>query len=113
MKYIFIAGIVLLSLSLSFKSFGACFYKETLTVGTSTAIGISDVAKDPTLKYALISVEDADIRFWYDGNSPTISVGHLLLHNNMIGLEGQNNLRNLRIISAGTTSAKVRLSYEN
>ena len=111
MKYLYCIILVLFCNNFLFGS--TCFYKETLTIGTSTAVGISDSAKDPELKYALLSVEDADLRFWYDGNDPGSTSGHLLLQNNMIGIEGQNNLRNLKMISAGTTSIKVRLSYEN
>lgn len=89
-----------------------CFYKETLTVGTTTSVGISTAAKDAELKYATISAEDADLRFWYDGNNPATNTGHLLLKNNFISIEGINNLLNLKMISAGTSNVRISISYE-
>lgn len=88
------------------------FFSETLTIGTVTAVGISTAAKDAELKSALISAETADLRFWYDGTTPATNTGHLLLKNNLIVIEGINNLRNLLMISAGTSSVKVGISYE-
>ena len=88
------------------------FFSETLTIGTVTSSGVSSTAKDSELKLAVISVENADLRFWYDGTIPATNTGHLLVQNNFIVISGINNLLNLKMISGGTSSVKVSISYE-
>ena len=112
MKYLlslFISGLVFISSNLYGST---AFFSETLTIGTTTSSSVSSTAKDPELKYVLISVENADLRFWYDGTTPATNTGHLLLKDNFIVIEGINNVSNLKLISAGTSSVIVRLSYE-
>ena len=80
---------------------------ESLTVGAS-AVGFSS-ANDA--RAALVTVEDASIRFRIDGTDPTSEVGHLLNPGDSIILRNVNNIRRFRAIRAGTADATLRVTY--
>lgn len=111
MKYL--SGLFIVLVFICSTTYGStAFFSETLTIGTTTSFGVSSTAKDPELKNVLISAENADLRFWYDGTIPSTNTGHLLLKDNFIVIEGINNISNLKMISAGISNVTVRLSYE-
>ena len=60
---------------------------------------------------ALITVEDAQIRFRYDGESPTSAVGHLCGSNDTIYLTNTNEIRDFRATRVSSTNATLRVSY--
>lgn len=64
-------------------------------------------------KRAVITIELAQIRYTYDGTTPTSSVGHLCNPFDVITLIGSDNITNFRAIRAGSTNATIKVTYEN
>jgi len=92
------------------------FASETKTI-SSTAVGLTastyaPAAGGPQVRRALITVDDASIRWWADGSTPTPSTGHLSNAGDIIELSGPNDVRNFLSIRTGATDAKLQVTYE-
>ena len=61
---------------------------------------------------AVITVEDAPIRYRYDGGDPTAALGHRLNPMDALVLTGGTNIRNFRVIRIGATNGEINISYE-
>ena len=59
-----------------------------------------------------VTVEDAQIRYKYNGTSPTSSEGHLLNPMDTLELNTTSNIKNLRFIRKGTNNGKVMVTFE-
>ena len=57
-----------------------------------------------------ITVEGADIRYRLDGGNPTTTVGHQVLADGVIEIEGQTNLERFLAIAV-SGSASIKVSY--
>jgi hypothetical protein len=64
-------------------------------------------------KRALITCEDAQIRYTYDGTTPTSTVGHILNPMDTLVLTGSDNISNFKAIRKGSTDGKISVTYEN
>ncbi len=82
---------------------------ESITV-TGTAGGLTTATVGPALA-ALITVEDAQVRFRLDGTVPTSSVGHILDVGATLELDSGLQLANVNFIRTGGTSAILRCAY--
>lgn len=79
---------------------------EALAPSTSTGFTTSKIC--PTsgtnigrkAKAAVISVEDADIRFTLDGTAASTTVGHMLYKYGSYEIVGEKNIENFRCIDA-------------
>lgn len=82
---------------------------ESLTVADSsvgfTAATIVDRTK------ALVTVETAAVRFRLDGTAPTSSVGHILYPDDVLELDSEDQLTNIRFIRRDATSATLRCAF--
>lgn len=91
------------------------FAGERLTVA-AVAVGPTTATYAPTDQVAAeavdASVETADIRLYFDGRTPTASLGHLIVAGSSFRVEGATNVAQLKMIRATGTSAAVELSYE-
>ena len=91
------------------------FGYEALDI-TDTAKSLSESEyKDSEGQYAkraVITIEDAQIRYCYEGTTPTSTVGHLANPMDVIILGSSHNIRQFKAIRKGTTSAKIKVSYE-
>lgn len=61
---------------------------------------------------AIITVEDAAIRYWLDGTDPTASAGHLVDVGDDLHVLSAENLQNLRVIrdgDSGTATLMISL----
>ncbi len=63
------------------------------------------------VRAALLSAEDADIRFRLDGGDPTAAEGHALVAGDILVLTGGQTLNQFKAIRAGANSAKLRVTY--
>lgn len=71
-------------------------------------------AKYGTAKRAIITVEDAQIRYRVDGlAAPTLAIGHIAEAGDMIELESAEELAKFRAIRTGATSATIIVTYSN
>jgi hypothetical protein len=90
------------------------FAHESLTVTNAvkqfTAATIISGAK--YAQVAFISVEDADIRYTYDGTTPSATVGHLLTNGSSLILTGYTDITAFRAYRAGTVDSTLRCTYE-
>ena len=89
------------------------FDDEMLTVG-ATVIALTPAKINPTgirTESVFITVEDASIRYWASGNTPTSNEGHLVLVGSSLELHGHSNLSNFKAIRASGTNAKIAISY--
>lgn len=85
---------------------------EQITVAAS-AIGFtaSKLNSSPKPKKAIVTVEDAQLRYRMDGTDPTTSLGHLANPMDAIVLEGYSQLQNTKFIRKGSTSATIFVTY--
>ena len=61
---------------------------------------------------AYITLENGDIRFTYDGTTPTGTVGHKLLNGSSIVLLGQNQMSSFKCFQTGSTGSTISITYE-
>lgn len=85
------------------------YTKEIITV--NTVIGITDSllqnSGQPPVRRAVLTIEVDQIRYWVDKDStPTAAEGHLLNPDDVLEIEGINNIRNLKMIKV-TNDATV------
>ena len=59
---------------------------------------------------AFITIEDAPVRYWYDGATPTQYTGHLLLPGQSLEINHPTCLANLLLVSADGSTAKYMAS---
>ena len=88
---------------------------ESLTISTASVVltAANTLNSDGfSAKRAVITVEDAQIRYRYDGTAPTASQGHLANPMDAIILKGSTNINNFRAIRKGSTDATIRVTYE-
>lgn len=90
------------------------FNFEQVTVA-ATAIGFT-VAEyqsgDKKAQIAFLTVETADIRYTYDGTTPTSTIGHLLTDGSSLTLKGAHDIENFRAIRTGAVSAVLSCTFE-
>jgi hypothetical protein len=102
-------------------SYAAAFAHEKITVST-TAIELDDdkylattesVGGRVGAKEALITVEDAPIRFTLDGTTPVdgTDTGHVLPSASSITVYGLANIRQFRAVRSGGTDAVINVTY--
>ena len=92
----------------------AAYDYEVITVNTVVkSLDPTKIAPSGNVpaRAALITVENASLRFRLDGNNPTATNGHRLQTGDVLVLVGINNLRNFRAIRDTGTSATIRVSY--
>ena|SRR3990167_9045294 len=94
-----------------FKAFAHESITVTDTAQTFTAA--TYLTGSEKAKRAIITIESAQIRYTYDGTTPTSSVGHLCNPFDVISLIGSDNITNFRAIRAGSTNAAIKVTYEN
>ena len=86
---------------------------EEVTVA-ATAIGLTAVklATATKPKEVFIQCESAQVRYYYDGTTPTASSGFVLNPFDSVRIKGTSNLTNLLFIRTGASSAKLTCCYE-
>ena len=91
------------------------FAYEAITVGAS-AVGFTSGTHTPSsgrkAVKAIVTVEDAPIRYRYDGTDPTASEGHQLNPMQSIVVVGYEAISNIKFIRKGSNSGKIRVTYE-
>jgi hypothetical protein len=89
---------------------------ESLTVDTNlnvlTASKYKDSVSSGGATDAFITLETANMRYRYDGGSPTSSVGHILYDGGVLILKGQNQMSNFKFIQTGANSGSIYVTYE-
>ena len=92
------------------------FAFETITVAASaiglTAATLEGAGSGPPALRAILTVENAQMRFRYDGTVPTSAEGHIAEAGDAITIEGAEDLRKWRAIRTGGSSAILKVSYE-
>ncbi len=83
---------------------------ETLTVA-DTAIGFTAVTYGKA-RSAFLTLATAQIRFFYDGTTPTSTVGHLLEIGQTFQLIDEDEVRNFRGIRTGGTSGVLTATFK-
>ena len=83
--------------------------KESLTVSTASVgftpapIGRND--------QALITCEDATVRYWLNGDAPTSTVGHILEEGAALLIQNRETLYNARFIRRDAIDATLQVSF--
>lgn len=92
------------------------FADEAITVSSAakslTAATYKPGGQVPPTRRAVITVEDAQIRFRTDGSAPTSSVGHIANIDDVIMLSNINDMSNFKAIRTTSTDAKIYVSYK-
>lgn len=93
------------------------FAFEQLTISTVvlplTALTYIVDSSGEKAKRAVITITGAQIRYTYDGTTPTSSVGHLVNPFDVITIIGSDNISNFKAIRAGSSDAIISVTYEN
>jgi len=88
---------------------------ESLAIGSSVVSLTDDEFTDSSgqlAKRAVITIENARIRYRYDGTNPTTTEGHLVGAFSVIILSTTENIQNFRAIRQGSSNATLRITYE-
>jgi hypothetical protein len=88
------------------------FANETLAVtNTATPLTVATFAVSPGASRAVITVENAPVRWWASGSNPTTTQGHLAQPGDVLTLTDPNELRRFRAVRAASTDAILQVSY--
>lgn len=94
------------------------FAFETLTI-SNTAIGLTTNKYRPTgadagkiAEKAFVTCEGGSVRYRYDGEDPTVTVGHILEAGGYLVLEGQNQMNLIKFIRKDGADATLQITYE-
>jgi len=90
------------------------FAYEPITV-SDVAVGFTPSVYNPTghtAKVAFVTVEGAQIRYRYDGGTPTATEGHLVSPGDTFIVQGFKNIQNFKAIRTGSADATLRVTYE-
>ena len=87
---------------------------ERLTVGSTVrSLTAGQYTSGEFLaKRAFITVSSASLRYKYNNEDPTASIGHIAHPNSVITLLGSTNIKQFRAIRTGTTSSVLDITYE-
>ena len=93
--------------------------EEKITVST-VAIGFTSAKILPTsgdyinvpCREVFVTCEDADIRFWLSGTSPTASLGHLLRAGESLTIKHQSDISNFLAIKDDAVDANIFATYK-
>lgn len=90
------------------------FASETITVGASaTSLTSATYTTDgEKAKRAIITIQGGQLRYFYSGETPTSSIGHLVNVFDVIVLLGSDNINNFRAIRV-TNDSTITVTYEN
>ncbi len=89
------------------------FGHDTVSVTNSSTL-LTRAAAAPNghvADFAIITIEDADLRFWLDGTAPTASVGHLAPSGSTLRLESAAEVAGFRGIRTAGSNATLYVSY--
>ncbi len=88
------------------------FANETITITSAvTALTDATYAAGPDAQVAVITVEDASIRWWASGSDPTSTAGHLAQPGDVLTLTDPNEIRRFRAMRAASADAILQVSY--
>lgn len=92
----------------------AAFAHETLTVTNAVKVLTAStyVVGSRYSQAAYITIEDADVRYTYDGTTPSATVGHLLTSGSSIALSGHRDISTFKAYRAAGIDATLRITYE-
>jgi hypothetical protein len=82
-------------------------YRSVIVSDEATALPDVPIS----VRYALLTVEDAEIRLRWDGTHPTALEGHLVAAGDAIELDHRRDVQRLRAIKTGDDDAKIRITY--
>lgn len=92
------------------------FAFEQLSVTTAVQVLTPSKYKDAETSggalSALVTLESGDIRYTYDGTTPTSTVGHLLRDSGNIVLSGQNQISQFKCYQSGSLGSTISVTYE-
>lgn len=90
------------------------FAHESLTIG-ATEVSLPFASINPSggeqVRRTVMTVETDQIRYTYDGTTPTSTVGHIANVGDVITLNGYGNARRFLAIRTNT-SATLKVTYE-
>ena len=87
---------------------------ETLAV-SDTAVGFTGATwrqGEHSHIRAIVTNSGGVIRYRYDGSNPSATVGHLLVHGDMLIIEGSVNINQFRAVKAGTNAGTLSVTFE-
>ena len=90
------------------------FAHEALTVSNAvkTLTAATYIVGERYSQAAFITLEDADIRYTYDGTTPSATVGHLLTQGSALTLMGHHDISNFKAYRAGSVDGTIHVTYE-
>ena len=90
---------------------------ESITVAdtsvgfTAANLNLAESLYGRNIKRIVCTIDTAQLRYWEDGTDPTTSAGNIANIGDVITIDG-SDARNFRAIRTGSTSSKIRASYE-
>jgi len=88
---------------------------EAVTI-SNAVIGFTSSTASPAGKnpydYALVTVEDAAMRYRVDGGLPTTLLGHLTAAADVIELESETEIRNFKAIRSTGSDSKIMVTFK-
>lgn len=90
------------------------FAHEELTVTNAVKVLTAATYKvgDRYAQAAFITVEDADVRYTYDGTTPSATVGHLLTQGSSITLAGYHDISTFKAYRSAAVDGTLHVTYE-
>lgn len=61
---------------------------------------------------AFLTLDGGNIRYTYDGTTPSATVGHKLLDGGTLVITGQNQMSQFKCFQTGSTGSTITITYE-
>ena len=83
--------------------------KEILTVTTVVGFTVATIPQGCVSAHCTLT--GADVRYYYDGSTPTTLLGHLLSQPASFDVVGENAIKNFKVVAVSGT-ATIVVTYE-
>ena len=91
-------------------SFEQLIVTTAVQVLTPTKYAGSDPFEEAST--AFLSLDGGDIRYTYDGTTPSATVGHILSNGGALVLTGQNQIKQFKCFKYGNDNSTISITYE-
>ena len=96
------------TVGIAFEQLSVTTSVQTLTPSKYQPSNVSGGASE-----AFLTLESGDIRYTYDGTTPSSTVGHLLKDGGVLVLKGQQQMSTFKCYQTGASGSTITVTYEH
>ena len=91
---------------------GYAYEQLTVTTGVQVLTPAKYATTNGGATDAFVTLNGGNIRYTYDGTTPSGTVGHVLLDGGILVLKGQNQMSQFKCYQTGSAGSEISVTYE-